>query len=52
MDKNCENCKHFEDCYPMVWGSDIAWTTPKKQFNAIRQRDLCTNNNKNKYEDK
>ena len=46
----CTDCKHFEECYPEpidthAWSEDVFIA-----LKAIRQRDLCVNNDKIKWE--
>ena len=43
---DCIVCVHKEECYPIVYGTDLVLFTVETQFNAICKRDLCVNSGK------
>jgi hypothetical protein len=46
----CKECKHFNKCYPIPCDSDRYPGSLVNYFRAIRERDLCVYNGKDKYE--
>ena len=47
--KDCEKCIFFNSCYRVALGSDQRYESITWYFNAIRNRDLCINNNKKNF---
>ena len=51
-EKNCKDCVNLNDCYLICVDWHRYPNTIPDYFNAIRQRDICVNNNKCDYKQK
>ena len=49
---DCRQCKKFKECYPKGHDKDSLVIMSKREVEAMQQRDLCSYNDKDLYEQK